>query len=231
MRLQYIQRGPISTPEMALLQAQFETAHFGHRMQRMFEMVVQLENEDAEDERKKTFERIDKYEEIADSMESEIAQFLDQTGQEHLSDESKAHLRQMLAQIGELESIGDACLKMGHILMRRSEAGQPFTEEQQKGLLEIMKASGEALELMNRVLDEKFSGKDVIQLAKTEEHVNSLRMKMKNENIHAVNERHYGFAIGTLFIDLVCECERMVDYVVNVVEMRCGRLPNVDISE
>lgn len=231
MRLQYIQRGPISTPEMALLQAQFETAHFGHRMQRMFEMVVQLENEDAEVERKKTFERIDKYEEIADSMESEIAQFLDQTGQEHLSDESKAHLRQMLAQIGELESIGDACLKMGHILMRRSEAGQPFTEEQQKGLLEIMKASGEALELMNRVLDEKFSGKDVIQLAKTEEHVNSLRMKMKNENIHAVNERHYGFAIGTLFIDLVCECERMVDYVVNVVEMRCGRLPNVDISE
>ena len=130
-----------------------------------------------------------------------------------------------------MESIGDACLKMGHILMRRSEAGQPFTEEQQKGLLEIMKASGEALELMNRVLDEKFSGKDVIQLAKTEEHVNSLRMKMKNENIHAVNERHYGFAIGTLFIDLVCECERMVDYVVNVVEMRCGRLPNVDISE
>ncbi|MBQ3909194.1 MAG: hypothetical protein II746_08320, partial [Bacteroidaceae bacterium] len=83
----------------------------------------------------------------------------------------------------------------------------------------------------NRVLDEKFSGKDVIQLAKTEEHVNSLRMKMKNENIHAVNERHYGFAIGTLFIDLVCECERMVDYVVNVVEIRCGRLPNVDISE
>ena len=45
---------------------------------------------------------------------------------------------------------------------------------------------------------------------------------MKSQNINDVNDHKYDYAIGTMYMDMISECEKLGDYVVNVVEARMG---------
>ena len=42
------------------------------------------------------------------------------------------------------------------------------------------------------------------------------------QNITDVNNHEYTYAVGTIYMDLINECEKLADYVVNVVEARMG---------
>ena len=53
-----------------------------------------------------------------------------------------------------------------------------------------------------------------------ENEINSLRNRLKAENINNVDNRKYDYALGTMYIDIISECEKLGDYVVNVVEAR-----------
>jgi phosphate:Na+ symporter len=50
-----------------------------------------------------------------------------------------------------------------------------------------------------------------------------MRQRLKAANIRAVNDKEYDYAIGTMYTDLINECEKLGDYVVNVVQARFGR--------
>jgi phosphate:Na+ symporter len=45
---------------------------------------------------------------------------------------------------------------------------------------------------------------------------------LKSQNIIDINNHEYNYAVGTIYMDLINECERLGDYVVNVVEARTG---------
>jgi phosphate:Na+ symporter len=87
--LHFISRGVIQTPEIAVLQAQKEIVHYAERMHRMFGMACALIDEKEKKEFESQLARIGRYETIADNMEIEIATYLEQVGNEHLSDETK----------------------------------------------------------------------------------------------------------------------------------------------
>lgn len=53
-----------------------------------------------------------------------------------------------------------------------------------------------------------------------ENEINALRTRLKADNIRAVNDHQYDYAQGTLYIDLISECEKLGDYIINVVEAR-----------
>jgi phosphate:Na+ symporter len=55
-----------------------------------------------------------------------------------------------------------------------------------------------------------------------ENEINNYRNQLKAQNIIDVNNQVYTYAEGTIYIDLVNECEKLGDYVVNVVEARMG---------
>ena len=120
----------MKTPEISVLQAQKEITHFAERMQRMFGMVRNLLDEKNKKDFEHQFERIKKYENIADNMEIEIATYLEKVSNAHLSDETKGKIRSMLRQISELESIGDACFNIARTIQRKHEGREDFTEEQ-----------------------------------------------------------------------------------------------------
>ncbi len=218
--LKYIQRGLISTPEIALMQAQQEVALFGTRMTRMFGMDVELLKSEDEKEREKLKERLEKYENIADNMETEIAQFLDETGAEHLSDESKMKLRCMLRQVGELESVGDSCYKLCRIMTRYFDTESNFNDTQQQTLAEVTDAVSQMLLRTQEVLDRNINDQTISQIMQLENLLNAKRDRAKKQNMEDVNERLYDYALGTLYVDFVNECERIGDYLVNVVEAR-----------
>ena len=222
-RLHYIQSGIIKTPEIAVLQAQKEIGVFGIRMQRMFGMARDLLEEKDTEKFSKLYARIEKYEGISDNMEIEIARYLEQVGDAHLSDETKWKIRQMMRQISELESIGDACYNLARTMNRRMQSNKDFTAHQYDELHNMMTLTDDSLTQMNRTLSGRREEQNINETFRIENDINTTRNRLKTENIQAINDHQYDYAIGTMYTDLVNECEKLGDYVVNVVEARLGK--------
>ena len=220
-RLQYIRGGLMKTPEISVLQAQKEIVLFGQKMQYMYELVKDL-YKSSEEEFPKLFERIKNYEDLSDRMEAEIGKYLGDVGQAHLSDETKGEIRAMLRQIGELESVGDSFFNLARILKRKRDNKVEFADAQLKGGMEMVQLLEEALTQMNLVLSSPRGTVGLGKSAYIEACINECRNRLKQENIDALNKHLYGYDNGTVFMDLIGECEKTGDYVINVVEARVG---------
>lgn len=225
-RLQYIRGGLMKTPEISVLQAQKEIVVFGDNMRKMFSQVRDLYSITDDQAFGKAFEHLRKSEEGSDKMENEIGRYLGQVGEAHLSDETKEKIRSMLRQIGELESIGDSCFNIARILKRKRENKITFTKSQEKGLQRMFALVDEALEQMNNLLGGHREDLDITLSEEIESRINACRNALKQQNITDLDNHVYGYDNGTVFSDIVTECEKNGDYIINVVEARLGAARN-----
>ena len=221
-RLRFIQSGIMKTPEISVLEAQKEIHCFAERIQRMFGMVKTLLGETNEEKFVKLYSRIEKYEGISDNMEIEIAKYLDQVSDSHLSDETKAKIRAMLREISEIESIGDSCFNIARTLNRRFKSKEDFITSQYEHMHQMMELTDNALTQMNITLVGHKGDNDANLSFNIENEINNYRNQLKSQNINNVNNHLYTYAIGTMYMDIIQECEKLGDYVVNVVEARMG---------
>ena len=222
-RLQYIHSNLVQTPEIAVLQAQKETAAFASRAGEMFTLVRKLFHETDPKDFDELFKQIEKEEDATDKTEIEIARYLEQVSDDHLSDVTKQKIRQMMREISELESIGDACYKLARTMERKQEQGKTFTPHQEEQLQALMLLCDQALTQMQTVMHGHRADHDISETFRIENDINQLRQRLKTENVRAVNDHEYDYAIGTLYVDLINELEKLGDYVVNVVEARFGK--------
>lgn len=222
-RLKYIEANLMQTPEISVLQAQKETAQFGVRVQKMFDMVRSLMEEKDEQQFTQQYDQIVQQEDYTDRTEIGIARFLEQVSENHLSDATKQKVRQMLREVGELESIGDSCFNLARTLNRLKESGKDFTEAQRTQLQSMMVLCNDALTQMNTIMTGHRHEHDINETYRIENAINQMRQQLKTDNIRAVDEREYDYATGTFYVDLINECEKLGDYVVNVVQARFGK--------
>ncbi len=223
-KLQYIKANLIQTPEIAILQAQKEVAHYGQEMQQMFQLIKEMLLAEDDNRRKEIFDIIEKEEDSSDEAEITIARFIEQVADGHLSDDSKTKTRQLLREIGELESIGDSCYRLARTIYRRDQLGKTFDPDQQGKLIDMVSLCHLALQQMNTVLSKPINEQDIRETYFHENRINDMRDSLRAWNINAVNDREYDYATGTAFGDLVGELEKLGDYIVNVVEARFGEL-------
>ena len=231
-RLHFITAGFMKTPELSVLEAQKEIQAFSERMQRMFGMVRDLLNLSSSANNKKDskagdfnklFTRIEKYEGISDNMELEIAKYLDSVSDAHLSDDTKAKIRAMLREISELESIGDACYNMARTISRKYNGKEDhFIEKQYEHIHQMMALTDQSLTQMNRLMIGRKEAFDINRTFNIENEINNYRNQLKSQNINDINNHEYTYAVGTIYMDIINECEKLGDYVVNVVEARMG---------
>lgn len=221
-RLRFISGGLMQTPELSVLEARKEIQSFAERIQRMFSMVRELLVTRDESAFVKLFTRIEKYEGISDNMEIEIAKYLDEVSDAHLSDETKAKIRAMLREISEIESIGDSCYNVARTINRKIKGKEDFTEKQYEHLHQMFELTDDCLSQMNVMLSGRKDNLDVNRSFNIENEINNYRNQLKSQNINDVNNHEYTYAIGTMYMDIISECEKLGDYVINVVEARMG---------
>ena len=218
-RLRFISGGMLSTAELSILQASKEIHLFAERTRRMFGMVQDLLHTEKDDDFNKVFSRVEKYENISDSMELEIANYLNQVSEGRLSSESKLQIRAMLREVTEIESIGDSCYNLARTINRKRQTNQDFTEKQYEHIHFMMKLTDDALEQMIVVVEHpEHAGADVNKSFNLENEINNYRNQLKNQNILDVNNKEYDYQMGVYYMDIIAECEKLGDYVVNVVE-------------
>ena len=222
-RLRFISGGLLSTAELSIIEAQKEIHHFAERCQRMFGFVPELMQTEDETEFNKLFSRIGKYENITDSMEMEIASYLNKVSEGRLSDASKAQIQKMLRQITELESIGDSVYNLGRTLNRhRMHCQDAFTQEQMQHMQAMLGLVEGSLEEMMKRIDLTTPRTNITKSINIEHEINNYRKQLRNQNLHDVNAGLYSYQLGVFYVDFISECERLADYVMNVVQAGKG---------
>jgi phosphate:Na+ symporter len=218
-QLKYISTGLLSTSELSLMQARKEIAVYGDRVTRMFGMVKTLLREDNEENFLELFNRINKYEEISDRMDVEIADYLTRVLGGRLSAEGKDNVRIMLRADSEIESIADACYNMARTVQRRNAAKSVFTAEQYRHIEYMFRLVGDALTHMNLILNKQHTSRDDIAYTYNKEHeINQYRDMLKSKSIEKIDGMEYKYSDTVYYMDMVAECEKLGDYVLNVVQ-------------
>ena len=221
-RLRYITGGMLSTAELSILQASKEIHLFAERTRRMFGMVRDLLHTEKDDDFNRIFSRVEKYENISDSMELEIANYLNQVSEGRLSSESKLQIKGMLREVTEIESIGDSCYNLARTINRKRQSNEDFTEQQYEHIHSMMTLDDEALAQMITVIEHTdHPSTDVNKSYNLENEINNFRNQLKNQNIVDVNNKDYSYQMGVYYMDIIAECEKLGDYVMNVVEASC----------
>lgn len=226
--LKFIQVGIIKTPEISVLQAQKEIQAYAESTAVLFGKVRELSAKDDNDGFERLFDEIKRGEDQSDRMESAIGKYLGQVSDAHLSDETKAKIRAMLREISELESIADGCFNLARAYKRKRDSGIAFTENQEANLEKMFTLVSEAIGKMTEVLA---GSRDHESSFRTESAINELRNTLKEQNIMDLDSHEYSYACGTVYLDIVTECEKCGDYVINVVEAKFRSNDKTDHGE
>ncbi len=221
-RIMFISGGLMSTAELSLFEARKEINLFAERTQKMFRFVPDLLVMKDEADFAKLFARIEKYEDISDRMEIEIANYLNKVSEGRLSPESKTNIQSMLREISEIESIGDACYNMARAIRHKFQSKDDFTEEQYGRIKHMMQLCDDALTQMHAVItaDHQIDANRTLNL---ENEINDYRKLLKEKNVADIESQKYSYQMGVHYMDVVNDCEKLGDYVVNVVEAHANK--------
>ncbi len=220
-QLKFISTGLVSASELNLSQAEKEIVVFGERVRRMIGMAQELvHTKEGTDEFTKRFSRLEKYEEISDRMEIEIAHYLNRCAEGRLSNEGKMHIAAMLSIVSEIESIADCCYGTGKILLRKHESNAEFNKDIYDNVdnmfVQVQSAMDNMLKLLGDI--EHVRESDIIASYNRERELNNMRNQLRGENVNNINNRVYEYQSGIYYMDLVSDVERMGDYIINVVD-------------
>ena len=223
-KLKFISGGLLSTAELSILQAQKEISLFSSRTNKMFGFIPTLLFDTKNDEDfSKLYARIEKYEQISDNMEIEIANYLNRVTEGHLSPETKTKIRYMLREVGELESVGDSCYHLARTINQKRTKNEHFTDQQKVHISHMFELCEKALAHMQKVLDDNNGLVDANESINIENEINNYRTQLKEGNVSDINEHRYNYQAGVQYMDIICESEKLGDYVMNVVEAHVHR--------
>ena len=218
--LQYISTGMASTDELSILQAEKEVEVYAARVKKMFGFVKKMTNLKNNDKKLlKLYNRTEKYEDISDRMEVEIGSYLSKVSEGKLSHQSKERVRSILRAVTEIESIADSACNISRHLKRKMEAGVEFEENMVENINSMYELLDEALDNMQNLLkNQKITESDLVNSRHIENSINEKRNLLKRENVENLNQKLYSYQNGVFYIDIISECERMGDYIINVIE-------------
>ena len=221
-QLKFITGGLLSASELNISQAEKEIHVFAERVARMLPMAKELINtKEGSDEFNRIYSRLEKYEEISDRMEIEIANYLNRCAEGRLSNESKRTIAAMLSIDSEIESIADCALGVGKILLRKQQAGVQFNDEIHANIETMFQYVDKAITNMILLLTNLEHNQEsaIIVSYNCEREINNLRNQLRTNNISNINQHHYEYQSGIYYMDIISTLEKMGDYIINVVDI------------
>lgn len=220
-QLTYISSGRVAASELNMAQAEKEIGVFAKRVSRMLDMAQNLvHTKEGSEEFNKLYSRLEKYEEISDRMEIEIANYLNRCAEGRLSNQGKQRIAAMLNIISEIESIADSCFGVAKILARKQEGHVAFNDEIYGNIDSMFAYVKKAMKNMMVLLEdlEDVREEDIIVSYNHEREINNMRNNLRVANIENINNRHYEYQAGIYYMDLIGDLERTGDYIINVVD-------------
>ncbi len=223
-KLQYINAGFMTaSSEMALVQVQKETLRYGEEVYKMFTLMrTMLDEQMGSEKQLELNERIRRMEQESDRAELEIAQFLNSISPKTLTDSGDQLSRNLYKEVDELESIADAICHISMVICQKYEQRVRFSPAMNQSLASMMKLIDTSLAHMVKVLAMDHVPQSALNKAYNhEDEINNLRNQMRNEMYDSLDRRHIDYYQNSYFMHIINECEKIGDYVINVISAAC----------
>jgi phosphate:Na+ symporter len=220
-QLMYIASGRVGASELNIAQAEKEISVFAERVQRMFGMTKELiHSKENSEEFTKLFSRLEKYEDISDRMEVEIANYLNRCAEGRLSSDSKHRIASLLRIVSEVESIADGCFGVAKAMMRKQQGKVEFPQMIYDNVDAMFVYVDEAMNNMMLLLKDVENARetDIINSYNKEREINNMRNQLRSENIENINNKKYEYQSGIVYMDIIGDLEKTGDYIINVVD-------------
>lgn len=220
-QLKFISGGMLSASELNIAQAEKEMVVYAQRVGRMLGMSQTLvHTKEKSEEFNHLFSRLEKYEEISDRMELEIAHYLNRCAEGRLSNEGKLRIAAMLNIVSEIESIADSCYNIGRSLVRKQQTNAEFTPGIYQNIDGMFSHVDDAMNGMTGLLEqvENVPENELITAYNREREINNLRNQLRSANVQSINDHAYEYQAGIFYMDIVSDLEKTGDYIINVVD-------------
>ncbi len=214
--------GPLgSTSELCILEAKKEVAKFGNITSKMNGFVKTFVNSSDRKEKNKMLRKIEKYEEITDRVEIEIADYLGKTAQMEMSPEASTRMRGMLNITTDLERIGDIFFQISKTLEKKDSDKVYLTPEQRNGLNSMLKIVDTAFDVMNENLNSEYGSISMDKAIAREREIDQMRDQLREEQ-HRQIGTGTNIENGMVFSNLFYSLEKVGDHIINVSEHVAG---------
>ncbi len=223
-RLKFITSGT-RTPELATVELQKETAHFGEVTSRMNEFAQALLNEVKSKKQDKYLKKLLKYEDITDNMEKEITEYITKLSKDEITPKTSIRLRSILNVCNDLERIGDIYYQVSKTIERKNDENVYFTPEQRENLNEFMDLIAKAFNIMNANLSSP--SYDSVSKTKADDmeiDINRFRDKLRKENLSKLGSTDYNINSAMAYNNIFSSLEKIGDHIINVTEAVVGEI-------
>lgn len=218
MKLKYIGGHWMNTAELNMQAAQKEIEDFSKRVLRMYTFLPGLRTAKDDEEFAHIVERIEKYEEITDNMEMEIAKFLTRISEGDLSTQGSQRISAMLRIVDNLESIGDTIYQIAVTRRDKRETAVHFNAHLNDNLDHMTDLVQRSLDVMDANLRSNYDEVQLEAASSAESAINGYRDQLRAEHLEALKRGSYDFATGNAYSILYALYEKLGDYVINVSE-------------
>lgn len=222
--LDYIGSGMMGTPDLSIYEAKKEVAKFGELTSRMSGFTQSLLTEQNKKVKSKLHDKVEKYEEITDRVEIEVATYLAKVSEGEMSEETAERVRSMNSIVNDLERIGDIFYQMSKAIERKDEDKVWFIPEQRESLQEMLELVDNAFEIMVENLHSDWGGVSIDPANAAENSINKKRDKMRAEHLENLGNSDFNMQSGMIFSNLFSSCEKVGDHIINVTEAITGKI-------
>lgn len=220
-RLQYISSGMMSSPELSISQAHKEVELFGKLIEKMhFSFQGLLFNK--QNKRDKFLAKIKKREEITDTIELEIAEYLTKISSYNLTEEATRRIRNIHSMINDLERVGDIYYQMSKTFERMQSDGTELAEPSLVRIKNMLDLVHEAIQNVRENLSLDEENIELDKAMEIEEYINNYRDELLEFHYSQLENKAYSNKVGFVFLDYLNRLEKIGDHLFNVNEAIAG---------
>lgn len=217
--LKYLQGGPLATPELSLAQVRLEIVRFCRLDKKQFGYVREALIKAEKPEFDALFNKVSHYEQIADRVEYDIADYLNKIAESEMGELAGRRMQSMYKIIGELESVGDSGYNICRVLQRKNLSGEKFTPEMMGKIFHLLDLLDVAFDAMTYNVSKGYEHVTEIDNSySAEQAINDCRDARRDEHMKDLEDGVYGYQAGAYYFDIIAECERAGDFIINVSE-------------
>lgn len=224
VKLKFISTGAL-TPELATIELQKETAHFGEITSRMSEYTKQLINTNDAKLQKKLLKKLKKYEKITDRIEIEITEYVTKISNKELTQDTSLQMRSILNICNDLERIGDLFYQISKTIEKKIEDRDYFLPEQRENLNQMFVKVDAAFKIMCANLNTtSYKKVSKVKAEEAEKAINDWRDHMRDHNLSRLGDKDYKSTSAMIYNNIFSTLEKVGDHIINVTEAVVGEI-------
>jgi phosphate:Na+ symporter len=215
-KLDFIGQELISSPEAAFLESKKEIFKFAGVIRDMNTNIKKLVNETEDKNFKNLMHKIGTMEELTDSMEEEIAEFLIRVAQSSMTKNASKKVKGLQNVVSDLERMGDIYYRMSLLLEKKKESKQWFIQKQRTNLNDLLDMLDKSILILLENIDKSPTLINLDKAKEMETAINEKRNEVLDQHVESMEKGEYKLKSGLFYKDLFSSCEKLADYMINI---------------